>query len=286
MNYRFMPYLFLLFVSLDAFSLENLKWFTEDYPPFNYRNKESKRLSGISIELLEATHRHLYKKGQIRSKLTRSHYRLVPWQRGYSKAQIRGKKNVIFSTTRTEEREEKFKWFGPIAKNINAIFALRGAKKLTSQNVKNELKRGKIVSVRGDVAVDLVKGLGLPDQKIAKVNGISQMLKMVQSRKMKYFAYGSVTSFYTMKKKGIDVKKFEIVYNMGESELWYAVNKSVSNKTISGYQSALEEVKRKDDSLKKNLLNSFNIKTEEITLSKSLFSKGQCPHKKVKCGHW
>jgi hypothetical protein len=118
------------------------------------------------------------------------------------------------------------------------------------------------------------------------VNGISQMFKMVQAKRVKYFAYGSITSFYTMKKQGIDVKRFEIVYNMGESELWYAVNKSVSNKTVSGYQSALEEVKRKDDSLKKNLLNSFNIKTENITLSKSLFSKGQCPHKKVKCGHW
>jgi hypothetical protein len=52
LNHRFIFYLFLLFVSLEAFSLENLKWYTEDYPPFNYRNKKSKKLSGISIELL------------------------------------------------------------------------------------------------------------------------------------------------------------------------------------------------------------------------------------------
>tara|TARA_B100000029_G_scaffold295312_1_gene288632 strand:+ start:825 stop:1688 length:864 start_codon:yes stop_codon:yes gene_type:complete len=280
--------LFVIFflLSFKAYSLESLKWYTEEYPPFNFRGKDKRTLSGISVEILESVHKRLKDKGQLGRRILRKEYRLVPWKRAYLKAQRRGQKNVVFSTTRTEEREQKFKWFGPIAKNVNAIFALKGSKKLNKKNIVNEMSRHGVVSIRGDVAVDLVVKLGVPKSKIKEVSRLEHAFGMVKEKRKRFFAYGALTTYYKMKTSGIKISDFEIVYNLGETELWYAVNKSVSDQTVSGYQRALEKVKKEDSRLKGFLFNEFNLKIEETLKEKSSFAKGKCPYKKVKCGDW
>ncbi|MDC0254836.1 transporter substrate-binding domain-containing protein [Bacteriovoracales bacterium] len=285
---KFFIRIFVIFFLLNfkAFSLESLKWYTEEYPPFNFRGKDKKTPSGISVEILESVHKRLNNKGQLGRRMLRKDYRLVPWKRAFMKAQRRGQKNVVFSTTRTEEREQKFKWFGPIAKNVNAIFALKGSKKLSKKGMVNEIRRSGIVSVRGDIAVDLVSGLGVIKSKIREVNKLELAFRMVKQKRLKFFAYGALTSYYKMKAVGIKVDDFEIVYSLGEVELWYAVNKSVSDRTVSAYQKALEVVKKEDSNLKNILLKEFNLKVEDTLREKSSFARGKCPYKKVKCGEW
>ena len=56
----------------ECYSVESLKWYTEDYPPFNYRSEGGKKTAGIAIELLEATHKNLYKKGNINKETCKS----------------------------------------------------------------------------------------------------------------------------------------------------------------------------------------------------------------------
>ncbi|MEE2744239.1 MAG: transporter substrate-binding domain-containing protein [Bdellovibrionota bacterium] len=285
---NFLTRLFVIFflLSFKAYSLESLKWYTEEYPPFNFRGKDKKRPSGISVEILESVHKRLKDKGQLGRKMLRKDYRLVPWKRAYMKVQRRGQKNVVFSTTRTEEREQKFKWFGPIAKNVNAIFALKGSKKLSKKDMVNEIRRNGIVSVRGDVAVDLVLRLGVRKSKINEVGRLEHAFGMVKKKRKRFFAYGTLTSYYKMKSAGIKVDDFEIVYSLGEVELWYAVNKSVSDRTVSTYQRVLEKVKREDSNLKNILLREFNLKIEDTLREKSSFARGKCPYKKIKCGEW
>ena len=285
-NFLTKTFVIFFLLSFNAFSLENLKWYTEEYPPFNFREKNKRRLSGISVEVLESVHKYLKGKGQLGRKMVRKDYRLIPWKRAYMKAQRRGQKNVVFSTTRTEEREQKFKWFGPIAKNVNAIFAVKGAKKLNQKNIVNELRRHGIASIRGDVAVDLVHDLGIAKSRITEVTKLEHAFGMVKKKRLRYFAYGALTSYYKMKTVGIKVDDFEVVYSLGEVELWYAVNKSVTDRTVSAYQKALERVKKEDSHLKNVLLKEFNLKIEDTLKERSFFAKGKCPHKKVKCGQW
>ncbi|MEC8624129.1 MAG: transporter substrate-binding domain-containing protein [Bdellovibrionota bacterium] len=280
-------FLFSNLIILESYSIESLKWYTEDYPPFNYRSADGKMNSGIAIELLEATHRNLYKKGKINKSVSRKHYRLVPWQRAYNKALKKGRKNVVFSTTRTEEREKLFKWFGPIASNKNVLFALKGQAKLKKENIKRAIQQGKVTGIRGDVGLNYVSSkIGVSEKYFVIANSADAMFRLLKRRRVKFMSYGELTTFHLIKKLNLKLSDFEVVYTLAESELWYAVNKSVSDRTVKIYQESLEDAKNKNLKLKNKLKKDFNLNIEETKLKNSLFSEKNCPHKKVACGRW
>ena len=76
------------------------------------------------------------------------------------------------------------------------------------------------------------------------------------------------------------------MYTLAESELWFAVNRNVTDKTVEAYQEALESVKKNNGALKEKLLSDFNLDIQEIEFKNSLFGKKKCPHKSVKCNIW
>ena len=280
---------FLIFnlLTLESYSIESLKWYTEDYPPFNYRSVDGNKNSGIAIELLEATHNNLYKKGKINKALSRKTYRLVPWQRAYNKALKNGRKNVVFSTTRTEEREKLFKWFGPIARNKNVLFALKGQAKLKKGNIKRAIEQGKVTGIRGDVGLNYVSNkIGVSDKYFVIANSADAMFRLLKRRRVKFMSYGELTTFHLIKKLKLNLNDFEVVYTLAESELWYAVNKSVSDMTVRAYQQSLEDAKKSNLKLKNKLIKDFNLNIEDTKLKNSLFYENKCPHKKVACGRW
>ena len=64
-------------------------------------------MQGISVDLLEAVTERM---GQT---VSRKEVRVEPWADGY-RAALEGNGTVLFSTARTPERENLFKWAGPI----------------------------------------------------------------------------------------------------------------------------------------------------------------------------
>lgn len=232
----------LAFVS-NTYALTELKWWTEEYGPYNYRDKSTKKIEGISIELLEATHK------ELGVNMTRKNYKLAPWARGYKAAQKSGKMNVIFSTTRSAAREPIFKWFGPVAPATQSLFALKGTAKPSSDG---QIKTFKIAVIRQDIAQlvleDKKLAFKVPSSKLVKLAKIKPMFKNVAKGKTKYFAYNENVAKFSLKNLygGEFAGKFEVVYKLAENdELWYAVNKSVDDATVQKYQDALDRVKAK-----------------------------------------
>ena len=91
---------------LAVWPLHPLDIYMEENRPFNYSSDQG--LSGISVELLLAA------SDAVGLGITRKDIQVVPWVRGY---QLIGEKadTVLFSTARTEARENQFLWAGPIA---------------------------------------------------------------------------------------------------------------------------------------------------------------------------
>ena len=107
----------LALLSLPAVaSLEGLTFITEEYPPYNYRQDD--RLEGISVELLERIFR------ETDTARSREDILYYPWARGYDTA-LSEPGTVLFSTTRTEQREPLFQWVGPIATDRVTLIARR-----------------------------------------------------------------------------------------------------------------------------------------------------------------
>ena len=79
---------------------------TEQNPPFNYQ--EGKDIKGTSTEAVRA----LLAKAGVEGK-----FALMKWNEAYERAQ-RNANTCIYSTSRVENREKIFKWYGPIARDV------------------------------------------------------------------------------------------------------------------------------------------------------------------------
>ncbi len=118
---------------------------TENYPPFNMSGPGNDSIIGISTEIVET----LFRRAGIAYTME-----LLPWQRAFSLA-LSEPDNAVFSTTRTAEREEKFKWVGPLVEN-NWVFLAKESRNISVQNLE-EGKSYRVGGYQGDaVALHLI----------------------------------------------------------------------------------------------------------------------------------
>jgi polar amino acid transport system substrate-binding protein len=120
----------------------DLIYYTEQLPPYNYQENET--LRGISIDLLEAITEKMGKK------VSRDDVLLIPWTDGYQKV-LSQNNTVLFTTVRLPQREQSFKWAGPIYAYTNVLFA-RPDKGITIEKPE-DLKDYRIGVIVDDVAI-------------------------------------------------------------------------------------------------------------------------------------
>ncbi len=97
---------------------------TENYPPYNYSEEKNGRVIGFTTELVEAI---LKETGNEHLTIE-----LYPWKRAYMMVQ-KEPNILLFTMTRTKERENLFKWVGPVAERVQWLWKL---KKRTDINIK------------------------------------------------------------------------------------------------------------------------------------------------------
>ena len=91
-----------------------LKLLTEENPPLNYT--ENKKLTGMATEVVH----EMLKRAKIKPDIE-----VMAWDKAYEKAQA-DKETCLYSTARLANRENAFKWVGPVAVNKWGLFALGG----------------------------------------------------------------------------------------------------------------------------------------------------------------
>ena len=96
---------------------------------------------------------------------------ILPWARSYRKVQKVGRRNALFLMGRTTQRENLFKWVGPVPGNKYAIVTYRGRPKV---NGIEDLKGEKVVSIRKDIGEHALIDAGFPKDNLMKVSKVKQ----------------------------------------------------------------------------------------------------------------
>lgn len=222
---------------LPAFaqSIDDLVFITEEYPPFNFE-RDGKR-QGIAVDMLEEMLAY------AGSKKTRADVKVWPWARGYETA-LREKNTVLFSTARTEARENLFKWVGPIMPSRIVLVA----KKTREIRLKSaeDLKRShlKIGVVREDIGGLLLANLGVRKERTVQANSGVSVAKMLQADRVDMWAYGAPVILWSLKELGYPTDAYEEVFTLTESQhYYYAINKDTDDRLVEKLQSVLEQVR-------------------------------------------
>ena len=211
---------------------EGLRWLSEYYAPYNYVDDKGQS-KGITVEVLEA----LWDKLDVSER----HIEFMPWARAYAVVQ-RAPKTVIFSTTYTPTREKIFKFVGPVVENKIVILS---RKEDGLQIGSDEDLMGLIIGVvREDIGEQLIIEKGVDRSSIIASNLASNLVQLLDRKRVDAIAYSYDVAVWNMLKEGIDPRKFEISYLLLGGEMGFAFHKDTDPIVLQQFQGALEALKR------------------------------------------
>ncbi|WP_240549397.1 substrate-binding periplasmic protein [Billgrantia antri] len=231
---KWLMLVWVLFSSSAAGGLEELTYITEEYPPYNYQ--QDNRLEGISIELLERIF------AETDTPLSREDVLYYPWARGYDTA-LSEPGTVLFSTTRTAQREALFQWVGPIATDRVTLIARRdsGIQLSGMQDVIDGDYR--IAVIREDIGAQRLQEAGVPESQIHAAMSNISALRMLEHGRVDLWAYGEDVAFWLMQKEGVPTTDFAPTLTISESDLYYALHRDTDPRLVERMQAALDQLR-------------------------------------------
>jgi len=222
--------------SLNANSLNDIKFMTEHYPPYNY--VEDGRPQGIAIDLMVLMLKRLNTNHQ------RKDIRILPWARAY-KMLLEDKNTALFAMTKTKQREKLFKWVGPFAQTNVSLIAKKQSKILLDSS--KEINNYKIGVVRDDIGEELLYTLGVKSKQVESTGGIDalkKLIKMLNRNRFDLLSYEAGVVAWEMKKLGFNIKDYEIVFHLSQTQQYFAFHKDTPNSIINALQKTLDKLKK------------------------------------------
>ncbi|MCP4552392.1 MAG: amino acid ABC transporter substrate-binding protein [Bacteroidetes bacterium] len=212
-----------------AQDVDDLNYMAEDYAPANYL--ENGKLKGISVELLKLMWEKMGYPEQI--------IRVYPWARGYSYVK-KEKNHVLFTMSRTKEREKLFKWVGPIFATRQILIAL-SVKKIKLHTIE-DAKKYHIGIIIEDIAGMILKKSGFDNNKLQSVSRLKQNIQKLELNRIDLIAYSEHGFSNYLKLNNLDPEKFESVYILKETGLYYAFHKDTPDSLVQKFQKALNSL--------------------------------------------
>jgi polar amino acid transport system substrate-binding protein len=200
---------------------------TENLPPLNYL--EDGVLVGPSVEIVKEIQKRVGSHEPIR---------VFPWARAYKMA-LEDENVVLFGMTHTKDREDKFKWVGPLATKRDILVAKKGSG-IVINSLEDAKKVKRIGTLRDDTREHLLKSLGFTN-----LESVSDEQKNAQK-----LVLGRI-DLWTIKKPGlrtvcelagVDYNELEEVYHLREIELMIAFSKKTSDSVVKKWRDAFNKM--------------------------------------------
>lgn len=211
-----------------------IKLQTENFPPYNF-SKEGKNfakeedVSGISVDIV----REMFERANVPMTLTLR----FPWKRVYKMATEKDN-YAVFSMVRTEEREDKFHWVGPLAPDEWVLFAKANSD--IQINSLDDAKQYKVGGYKGDALTEylLESGLTVTESAQDKHN-----IKKLMTGSIDFWASNSYSAQALVKQANQPFSQFKPVFTVDKVDLYLGLNKSIPESTAVRLQQALDTMR-------------------------------------------
>jgi polar amino acid transport system substrate-binding protein len=228
---RLVGLLALLLLASSAWA-QTLTVVTEEYPPYNFQDGKTHRISGMATEVVEEV-----------LKRTKTSYKLgiYPWARAYQMAQD-APHVLIYSIGRNEQRETLFKWVDVIAPYDVYLYRLKSRPevKLTSMG---DVKHYRVGAVRDDVRAQYLEKADVPLDLVIED---SANAKKLASRRIDLFPIDELALVALYKREGLDPASVVKVFKLEalSAGLYMAFSKQTPDDLVNRCKAALAEIKK------------------------------------------
>lgn len=229
--------LLLSFISAEVTNkqlFKDIEVVTEHAPPFQYCSNTLVD-SGFAVDIIS----EVFKELDISKKITS-----YPWVRAYNMA-LHNNNILIFSITRSKEREDKFQWAGELCVLEDYLWALN-SHKIDSLLSIEEAKKFITAIPHNDNQHQFLKSLGLKDNKhLYIVPSWDQAIQMLYSNRVDFVMGSELMLMARIKSLNLDQSKIKKVYPLGKmgAGLYFAFNKETSPQIVEHFSQALNQIK-------------------------------------------
>lgn len=219
--------------ALAAPAERGLFGFTENLPPLNYQDEAGAQ--GFSVDLLRLMAAGVGLPLQLQ---------VLPWQRAMQQAEaLPG--SLLFSLTRTPERETQFQWVGPIAQRRVLIYKLASRVELKLTQL-GELGGSRIGVVRDSAADRQLQAAGLKPgvQLELGLDDATNVRKLLAGR-MEFITLLDWAAAWAMRQLQLPYTTLQPVMDLDVSKsYWYGLHPEAEPALVRRLQAELDAIKR------------------------------------------
>jgi ABC-type amino acid transport substrate-binding protein len=226
--------------TLSASASEDLTAYTEEWRPFNFMS-ESREIDGFTTAIVRKIAGDLDTKTDIQ---------LVPWSRALDLTQ-RNKNSLIYSIYRVPERENLFKWVGPIYQVDTMLWGIQ-QRDLPIKSIEDAKKFKITVQANSAYAIAL-ENLGFSKDKLI-MDYAQTDIKMVLRQQadlvpLSIFSIGKLNTqaiefSQSPRGKSGPVVQWKAYALLSTANLYLAFNKETPDEVIAAWQSELNTLKK------------------------------------------
>lgn len=217
---------------------------TENFPPYNMAINgknfaQEDNIDGIAVDII----REMFKRAGIEYSMTLR----FPWERIYKLA-LEKPGYGVFVTARLPEREEQFKWVGPIGPDDWVL--LGRADSNIRLNSLAEAASYQVGAYKGDAISE-----HLLEQGLQPVLALRDQLnaQKLQSGQIDLWATGDPAGRYLAKQEGISGLK--TILRFDSAELYLALNREVPDEVVSKLQAELDKLR--EEGVVDDIVNNY-----------------------------
>jgi polar amino acid transport system substrate-binding protein len=207
-----------------------LSIYTEVSIPQQIQNADGS-LSGISVDTVREIQKRVGNHDPIE---------LVPWARGYHEALTRPDV-LLFSTSRTREREELFHWVGPLDELVYCFF-VRADSAVAIHSLDDARKLGAIGVYLSDF-----RDLYLTRAGFANLDRVSDQVanvKKLMNGRIDALVSSTTGIAELAKSAGYPVSDFQPAFPFLRTQLYLAFSKGTPPATVAAWSDALKAMKK------------------------------------------
>jgi polar amino acid transport system substrate-binding protein len=206
---------------------------TENFPPYNMAKNgknfaQDENINGIAVDIV----REMFKRANVTYSLTLR----FPWERIYKLA-LEKPGYGVFVMARLPDRENLFKWVGPIGPD-DWIMLAKADSKISIETL-DQARKYKIGAYKGDAIAETLAKQGL--KPIVVLRDQDNAKKLVNGQ-IDLWATGDPAGRYLARQDGVNGLKTVLRFN--SAELYLALNKEVPQTTVDKLQAALDQMRK------------------------------------------
>lgn len=243
----------------DSFVEESprLQLLTEEFTPYNYLGPEG-TIAGSSTEVVREILSRLGEDAEIE---------LVAWSDGYDRA-LTTPDTALYSTARTMERENLFRWVGPIG-SYDIIFYAQNNSGISLTSLEEAKKAGTIAVVRDDARHQYLLSRNVSN--FALYPDDESCVRALMSGDCQLWLGSGVIVDQTIAQAGYRSEDLRPLYTVQKSELYIAFNNQTSPEIVATWQDALDAMKK--DGTYGAILSRYRLAEQPAGRTPAVFGK-------------